>query len=212
MYPPSSAVATSPPKDYLAFLLGQTDQGAHFTDETKTTVGGRPATVVTATSDKHLDGSIGCPEASMAAPDCFGLQPDLNLRIAVIDTGDTTLLVWLRNNVGVDEAMELESFDQMLSSISFSDRAVEAPAAANTAATPIDGVWTATWTREELAASPLLTGGELNDENWGQYTLTFDHGQVNDRADQPQLHNDHHAATFQSTATPVVEARHSISS
>lgn len=186
VYPPGSAGATPPPKDYLAFLLGQTDQGAHFTDETKTTVGGRAATIVTATSDKLLDGSIGCPELSMTAPDCFGLQPDLNLRIAVIDTGDKTLLVWLRNNVGVDEAMELESFDQMLSSISFSDRAVEAPAAANTAATPIDGVWTATWTREELAASPFLEQGELNDENWGEYTLTFDHGQVSAAQTNPK--------------------------
>ena len=178
VYPPGSAGATAPPKDYLAFLLGQTDQGAHFTDQTKTTVGGRPATIVTATADKPLEGSIGCPAASMTAPDCFGLQPDLNLRIAVIGTGDKTLLVWLRNNVGVDERMELESFDQMLSSIRFSDRAVQAPPAANAAATPVDGVWTATWTRDELAASPFLENGELNDENWGKYTLTFDHGKV----------------------------------
>jgi len=34
----------------------------------------------------------------MAAPDCFGLQPDLVLRIAVVDVGDKALLIWLRND------------------------------------------------------------------------------------------------------------------
>ena len=41
--------------------LQQTDHGAHFADTTTTTVGGRPATIVTATVDDSLDGSLGCP-------------------------------------------------------------------------------------------------------------------------------------------------------
>jgi hypothetical protein len=43
-------------------------------------------------------------------------------------------------------------------------------------ATPIDGVWMASWTKDELAASTLLQHGEFNDYNWGQLTLTFKQG------------------------------------
>jgi TRAP-type C4-dicarboxylate transport system substrate-binding protein len=43
----------------------------------------------------------------------------------------------------------------------------------------IDGVYRASFTREELASSPLLyESGEINDENWGELTLTFDQGRV----------------------------------
>ena len=44
---------------------------------------------------------------------------------------------------------------------------------------PLDGVYRASFTREELARSPLLDeSGEINDENWGGLTLTFDEGHV----------------------------------
>ena len=44
---------------------------------------------------------------------------------------------------------------------------------------PLDGVYRASFTREELARSPLLDeSGEINDENWGDLTLTFDEGHV----------------------------------
>jgi len=50
---------------------------------------------------------------------------------------------------------------------------------ANQQATVLEGVYRTSFTREELAASPLLyDGGEVNDENWGDWTLTFDHGRV----------------------------------
>ena len=96
VYPPGGAGTTPPPTDYLAYLLSQTDHGAHFADTTNMTVGGRPATITTATVDDSLDGSLGCPTENMAASDCFGLQSDLVLRLAVIDMGDNTLLVWLQ--------------------------------------------------------------------------------------------------------------------
>jgi hypothetical protein len=67
----------------------------------------------------------------------------------------------------------------MLASVRFSDRVVEPPAGAPTpVATPVDGVWAASWTLEDLLRSPLLYGsGELNDGNWGQNTLTLQSGQ-----------------------------------
>ena len=45
--------------------------------------------------------------------------------------------------------------------------------------TALDGVYRTSFTREELVKSPLLIdSGEINDENWGDLTLRFDHGRV----------------------------------
>ena len=53
------------------------------------------------------------------------------------------------------------------------------PATANQQATALDGVYRTSFTREELAQSPLLTDpGEIRDDNWGDFTLTFDRGRV----------------------------------
>jgi TRAP-type C4-dicarboxylate transport system substrate-binding protein len=54
-----------------------------------------------------------------------------------------------------------------------------AAAQANQQETPLDGVYRTSFTREELASSPLLTDeGEVQSGNWGEFTLTFDHGHV----------------------------------
>jgi len=46
------------------------------------------------------------------------------------------------------------------------------------AVSPIDGSYETSFTKDELADSPLLyDADELNDENWGDFTLTFDAGQ-----------------------------------
>lgn len=46
-------------------------------------------------------------------------------------------------------------------------------------ATALDGVYRTSFTREELAKSPLLADpGEINDDNWGDFTLTFERGRV----------------------------------
>ena len=46
-------------------------------------------------------------------------------------------------------------------------------------ATVLDGVYRTSFTREELANSPLLyDDGEVQAGNWGEFTLTFDHGRV----------------------------------
>ena len=53
----------------------------------------------------------------------------------------------------------------------------EPPAA--TAASKLDGVYQTSFTKAELAASPLLYDeAEINDENWGDLTLTIKEGQV----------------------------------
>jgi TRAP-type C4-dicarboxylate transport system substrate-binding protein len=54
-----------------------------------------------------------------------------------------------------------------------------AAGAADQNATVLDGVYRTSVTRKELADSPLLLdAAEANEGNWGDFTLTFDHGRV----------------------------------
>ena len=191
VYAPGDADTTAPPADYLAYLLAQSDDGASFSDRSETTVGGFPATLVTANVAETLDGSLGCPAEGVPAGDCFGLQPDLTLRIAVIDADDTTLLAWLRHTgteVTEDAAAEFTAFEEMLASITFRDDAPVTTTAAPAVASPIDGVWTTSVSEDELVNSPLLyDADEINDENWGELTFAFELGeftytQENERA------------------------------
>jgi TRAP-type transport system periplasmic protein len=52
-----------------------------------------------------------------------------------------------------------------------------ATGAADQQATALDGVYRTSFTREELANSPHGIG-EVRDDNWGDFTLTFDRGRV----------------------------------
>jgi hypothetical protein len=54
-----------------------------------------------------------------------------------------------------------------------------AAGAADQNATALDGVYRTSVTRKELAESPLLyDAAEVNEGNWGDFSLTFDHGRV----------------------------------
>ena len=77
----------------------------------------------------------------------------------------------------------IDAIEALRDASSSRSEAVECPIAAAPASataapsgpTPIDGVWQASFTEEELAASPsLYDAGEINDGNWGDSTLTFD--------------------------------------
>jgi hypothetical protein len=180
VYVPGETEATPPPADYLSYLLGQSEDGATFSDQTETTVDGYPATLVTATVAESLDGSLGCPAEGVAAEDCYGLQPDLTLRMAVIDVDGTTLVAWLRH-AGTEETgdapTEFAAFEAMLASISFRDESPVTTEAPPDVATALDGVWTTSVTEDELASSPLLyDSDEVNDQNWGDLAFTFDRG------------------------------------
>jgi TRAP-type C4-dicarboxylate transport system substrate-binding protein len=55
----------------------------------------------------------------------------------------------------------------------------DTPAPESAEASPIDGVWTTSFTKDELVSSPFLyDGGEVNDGNWGDFELTMDRGRV----------------------------------
>jgi hypothetical protein len=195
VYPRGSTKASKPPQDYLSYLLDQAQRGAHFSDQAQTTVGGRPATIVTGTTGKPLDGSLGCPEVNQTAEDCFGLQPDVSLRLAVVPFDDKVLLIWLRTALDADQkdaAAKVASFQDMLASVSFTGGSAKpsASSAQPAAVTPLDGVWSASWTYEELKKSPLRYkdgDGELNDGNWGTYTLTFSRGKATEEITNPQF-------------------------
>jgi len=120
VYAPGAAVTSALPTDYLSYLRAQTTFGARFVDESSITIGGRPATVMTATTSASLDGSLGCQAKGIGAHDCFGLQPYFALRIAVVDVDGRTLLLWARAVEGApDSSEQFADFEQMLSTLRF---------------------------------------------------------------------------------------------
>ena len=172
VYQPAARNTSAPPKDYLSYLLGQTSHGARFTDQSTRTIGGLPATLVTATTERALDGSLGCPATKTPAAECFGLQPDLALRIAVVEVHGRTLLIWLRLAKDADAAdtkARVSAFEHMLGGLRFSDRTV-APAPSQTSQTaqaspttsPIDGtyVMSISWPRTHTATAKCVGGPE----------------------------------------------------
>ena len=121
------------PSDYVKYLLGQADHGAHFVGRVETKVDGHAATVLTATTDKSIDGSLGCPGTGIAADKCFGLQPEFSLRIAVVTTDKGPLLIWLRSNsdTTADLSAATERFDAFLRGVHFAHRAVTTESASD---------------------------------------------------------------------------------
>jgi hypothetical protein len=122
LYRPGSVNPEAPPKDYLAYLQGLTSQGVKLSNVTKVTVDGHPATLMSATSttDQGFDGSLGCPKAGAdQAEGCYGVQPDLILRIAVIPVGNSTLLAWARTSKASPNEAFVTTFETMLKSVQF---------------------------------------------------------------------------------------------
>jgi hypothetical protein len=122
LYRPGSVNPEAPPKDYLTYLQGLTSQGVKLSDVTKITVDGHPATLMSATSttDQNFDGSLGCPKAGAdQAEGCYGVQPDLILRIAVIPVGNSTLLAWARTSKASPDDAFVAMFETMLNSVRF---------------------------------------------------------------------------------------------
>ncbi|GAB2571045.1 hypothetical protein [Kribbella endophytica] len=118
LHQPGSSTPKPPPTAYLAYLRGLTRAGATFTNQTTTTVDGRPATLLTANTSTSLDGTLGCPDSQTPIDVCFGLQPDFSLRIAVIPVGTRTLLAWARTDQNDPEATTyFAAFETMLSEI-----------------------------------------------------------------------------------------------
>jgi hypothetical protein len=120
LYRPHTTKPETPPTDYLTYLRGLTSQGATLANEKTITVDGHNATLMTLTTDKSLDGVLGCPTPTTPPADCFGLQPDLTLRFAVIDANGKTLLAWARALTGATHAPGFATeFETMLQGLKF---------------------------------------------------------------------------------------------
>lgn len=122
VFPAGKETPQAPPKEYLKYLMAQAKGGALFTNVTKTTVDGHPATLMDAIGtapEGFLSGLLGCPKrTSNKHKDCFGLQPGYVLRLAVIDVGDTTLLTWATAPGARDEEF-FAMYERMLQSVRF---------------------------------------------------------------------------------------------
>jgi hypothetical protein len=121
LYPPGSSTPQPPPANYLEYLRGQAAQGATFSNIATITVDGHAATLMTATTSTSMDGSLGCPVLGADRGEgCYGLQPDLSLRIAVIELGpSSTLLAWARTGTDAPDDAFVSMFERMLASVRF---------------------------------------------------------------------------------------------
>ena len=71
-------------------------------------------------SDGFFDGTLGCPTTGADQADgCYGIQPDLALRLAVIRIGNTTLLAWARTSKANPDETFVAMFERMLKSVRF---------------------------------------------------------------------------------------------
>ena len=177
---PGDDTAVEPPADLLGHVLSMEAHGATIADRTDIDIDSHAGTLLTVTSDQPLEGVLGCPAEGLDAGDCYGIQPDLALRLVVFEVDGTSVLAWLRHQGEpdtADAAGDFAAFEAMLADIRFADREPTSEAGTPAGATPLDGVWTMTSTLAELEASPLLQDqDELNDENWGDWTFTFGAG------------------------------------
>jgi hypothetical protein len=125
LYRPGSSISEAPPKDYLKYLQGLTSHGVELSNVVKITVDGHPATLMTATStsaapEGFFDGTLGCPNTGADQSEgCYGIQPDVSARLAVIPVGNTTLLAWARTSAANPDEAFFALFERMLNSVRF---------------------------------------------------------------------------------------------
>src|SRR5829696_2590021 len=125
VYPPTvrgeGQSPTTLPKDYSRYVMSLGKfSGVKITNVEKSTVGGRPATLMTLTkTGDEQSGSLGCPSrADDPGEDCFGIQPDFKSRFAVMESGPP-LAIWARTDAENPDEAFLTSFEQMLGTVRF---------------------------------------------------------------------------------------------
>jgi hypothetical protein len=122
VYEPGSSTPQASPRHYIEYLQGLAGQGAVFSKVTTIRVGAYSATVMTATTTKSMDGSLGCAvKGADPSAGCFGLEPEFSLRIAVIEVSpDTTFVAWARTEADAPDPAFDAMFEAMLASVKFS--------------------------------------------------------------------------------------------
>ncbi|MGI5143282.1 MULTISPECIES: hypothetical protein [unclassified Streptomyces] len=123
--PGGSGSPEKPPatyQGYVAYLREQAGYHANWRDEKITTVSGRATTLLTGDTNEPMDGSFGCPTAKAdPGKDCFGLQPDYDFRVAVIDAPGGPLVAWtpVDTTQVVNTSPVFRRFEGMLQTLTF---------------------------------------------------------------------------------------------
>ena len=121
LYDPAHPRKLTPiPRDYVGYLQGLASYGVDISAPTTTTVAGHPATLLTASTSKGLDGSLGCPAKRLSPAECMGVQEFATLHLAVIDVDGTLLLAWARVVPGSPNTEhDFAAFEELLATITF---------------------------------------------------------------------------------------------
>jgi hypothetical protein len=126
-YRPNASTPEPLPTDFVSFVQGLTDETAEINDVSDTTVGGKPAKLMSISRFEdanhpsgYLDGTLGCPVKGADREDgCFGPQNDLMLRLAIVYVDDQLLLLWARGPKSPVDTAWNKTFEQMLSTVQF---------------------------------------------------------------------------------------------
>jgi hypothetical protein len=145
---------------YLATLEG--DGVIARSNQSATTVSGRPATVLTVTTPATAEGAIGCELPAPSTEGCWGFISGMRLRLAVVQFETTPLLIWSRTNDPTVEGEDADAdFAQMLTTLELGPAQQSPSATPADLTTPIQGTWrtsfTRTQAREVLAAAGLAS-------------------------------------------------------
>ena len=106
--------------NYLVYLQEmESTYGLTITGTEQTTVGGRPATLMTLTPTQVVSGaSFACSKPDTRADDCWWPTVGVTLRLAVVDVGKTPLLVWIKANAANPAWPAIaQDFDEMLGTV-----------------------------------------------------------------------------------------------
>jgi hypothetical protein len=127
VYRPNSSTPEPLPTDFVAFVQALTNDTAEINDVSDTTVGGKPAKLMSVSRFEdanrpsgYLDGTLGCPaKGADREYGCFGPQNDLMFRLAIVYVDDQLLLLWARGPKSPVDTAWNKTFEQMLSTVQF---------------------------------------------------------------------------------------------
>ena len=109
---PDDAGPGRAPADYHAYLTGLAARGAVLTDESKVRIAGVAGRLFTITSKRTIEDGLGCWSD---APDaCFGLPPELTLRMATLTVDGQPVVLWARTTTARPNADVVGAFERML--------------------------------------------------------------------------------------------------
>lgn len=105
------------PADLHAHLLRLTTHGARITDDRTISAGGPSGHLFTITSTRPIDAGVGC--WSTTTDTCFGLPPELTLRMATFTVDGRSVVLWARMETAHPNAPLVATFERMLTTVRF---------------------------------------------------------------------------------------------